>query len=173
MSKQNDSESPGFRIFRAAQAPGLVEAACMEMAPMTDTQRQGMRSLVDAGYLHGDEVKILVDLPGFSLAHAWLKKDYPLILHSHDADCLYYVVAGTLRLGSEELGPMDSFFVPRDVPYTYRPGADGVEVLEFRHSGKFNFVNLAKNAAYYAKAAATVAANVEGWKQAARPVRAI
>lgn len=173
MSKEQDAVGPGFQIFRAAEAPGLVEAACMEMAPMTDEQRQGMRSLVEAGYLHGDEVKILVDLPGFSLAHAWLKKDYPLTLHSHDSDCLYYVVAGTLRMGAEELGPMDSFFVPKDVPYTYRPGPEGVEVLEFRHTGQFNFVNLSKNAAFYAKAAETIAANVEGWKVAKRPARVI
>ena len=28
--------------------------------------------------------------------------------------------------------PGDGFFVGRDVPYNYRPGPDGVEVLEFR-----------------------------------------
>lgn len=173
MSERQGKDAAGFQIFRAADAPGLVEAACMEMAPMTDEQRQGMRSLVEAGYLHGDDVKILVDLPGFSLAHAWLKKDYPLTLHSHDSDCLYYVVAGTLRIGTEELGPMDSFFVPKDVPYTYRPGPDGVEVLEFRHTGTFNFVNLSKNAAFYARAAETIAANVEGWKAARRPARVL
>jgi len=173
MRTEEPGAKAGFRIFRAADAPGLVEAACMEMAPMTDEQRQGMRSLVEAGYLHGDEVTILVGLPGFSLAHAWLKKDYPLILHSHDSDCLYYVVAGSLRLGSEELGPMDSFFVPKDVPYTYRPGPEGVEVLEFRHSGQFNFVNLSRNPAFYAKAAETIAANLDGWKTARRPARVI
>lgn len=162
--------SPSFKIFRASDAPGLVEAQCMEMAPMSDVQKQGMRKLVEAGYLEGDEVRILVDLPGFSLAHAWLKKDYPLTLHSHDSDCLYYVVSGTLKLGSEELGPRDCFFVPKDVPYTYRPGDEGVEVLEFRHAGTFNFVNLSKNEAFYAKAAETIAANLDGWKIAKRPV---
>ncbi|HEX7857847.1 MAG TPA: hypothetical protein VF503_29560 [Sphingobium sp.] len=169
MSINEPSPSAGFQIFRAADASGLMEAACMEMAPMSDAQRQGMRKLVEAGYLHGDDVRILVDLPGFSLAHAWLKKDYPLTLHSHDSDCLYYVVAGNLKIGTEELGAGDSFFVPQGVPYTYRPGPEGVEVLEFRHSDKFNFLNLSKGAAFYEKAAETIAANVDNWKVAKRP----
>ncbi len=158
-----------FQIFRAANAPGLVESACMTMEAMTDDQRSGMRRLVDAGYLHGDEVKILVDLPGFSLAHAWLKRDYPLTLHSHDTDCLYYVVAGSLRIGTEDLGPRDCFFVPVGTPYTYRPGPDGVEVLEFRHQGQFNFKLLSKGAAFFDKAAATITENLETWKSATAP----
>jgi len=169
MPQAETETAPRFQIFRAADAPGLVESACMEMAPVTDVQRQGMRSLVEAGYLEGDDIRILVDLPRFSLTHAWLKKDYPLLLHSHDSDCLYFVVSGSLRMGNEELGPRDCFFVPRDVPYTYRPGPDGVEVVEFRHAGHFNFVNLAKTESWYAKAVDTILANVDGWKAAKRP----
>lgn len=159
----------GFTIYRAKDAPGLVESQVMEMAPMTDVQRAGMRQTIEAGYLEGDQVKVLVDMPGFSLTHAWLKKNYPLALHSHDSDCLYYIVAGSLKLGTEELGPRDSFFVPADVPYTYRPGPDGVEVLEFRHATHFNFVNLSKTAAYWEKAAQTVADNLDDWKTARPP----
>ena len=159
----------GFRIFRAADAKGLMESACMTMEAMSDVQRAGMRKMVDAGYMHGDEVRILVDLPGFALAHAWLKKDYPLTLHSHDSDCLYYIVAGTLKLGTEQLGPRDSFFVPAGTPYTYRPGPEGVEVLEFRHAGAFNFLNLSKTEAFYEKGAKIIADNVEGWKTARPP----
>ena len=122
-----------------------------------------------AGYTEGDEVKILVEMPGFNLAHAWLKTNYPLALHSHDSDCLYYIVAGTLKLGTEELGPRDSFFIPAGVPYTYRPGPDGVEVLEFRHEGKFNFVNLSKSATFWEKAMDTITNNREQWKTAQPP----
>lgn len=165
------TETPrsGFTIFRAKDAPGLMESGCMSMAPITDVQLTGLKKAVAAGYTQGDEVKILVDLPGFSLAHAWLKKDYPLALHSHDSDCLYYIVAGSLRLGTEDLGPRDSFFVPAGVPYTYKPGPDGVEVLEFRHAGKFNFVNHSKSEAFWIKAADTIASNLEDWKSAQRP----
>lgn len=169
MSDAETTTSPGFQIFRAADAPNLNETTCMDIAPMTDAQRQGMRKMVDAGYLHGDVVNVLVDLPGFALAHAWLKKDYPLTLHSHNSDCMYYVVSGSLRMGTETLGPRDCFFVPKDVPYTYRPGPEGVEVLEFRHTGQFDFVNHSKGEAFYDKGAEAIAANVEGWKVAKRP----
>ena len=159
----------GFKIMRAADAPVLMAAACMTIEPMSDVQRSGLNAVVAAGYLEGDDIKVLCDIPGFSLTHAWLKKDYPLPLHSHDSDCLYYIVAGTLTMGTEALGPRDSFFVPAGVPYTYRPGADGVEILEFRQATHFNFLNLAKGEAWWAKAAETVAANAAGWKTAYRP----
>lgn len=157
------------QIFRRAEARGLMELGAMKMAETTPEQREGLKKLVAAGYLEGDQVKVLVDLPGFSLTHAWLKRDYPLLLHSHDSDCLYYVVAGSLQMGTEELAEGDSFFVPANSAYTYRPGPDGVEVLEFRHVGTFDFRNYAKNPAFYEKAAATVAANVEYWRTAKPP----
>lgn len=158
-----------FQIFRAKDAPGLMDAGCMTIAPITPVQRAGVDAVIAAGYLEGDDVHVLCNIPGFSLTHAWFKKDYPLPLHSHDADCLYYIVSGTLRLGNEELGPRDTFFVPADVPYSYRPGPEGVEVLEFRQSNSFNFVNLAKGEAFWTKAAETVAANLDDWKAAVPP----
>lgn len=166
---QAKSEGPGFRIFKAADAKGLMEEGCMTVEPFTPTQRAGMDKVLASGYLDGDEVKVLCNLPGFSLTHVWFKPDYPLPLHSHDADCLYYIIAGSIRLGSEELGPRDTFFVPTDVPYTYKPGPDGVELLEFRHSPQFNFVNHAKGAAFWEKAAEITASRHEDWKRAVRP----
>jgi len=163
------TDTARFRIFRASEAPSLMETGCMTIEPFTPVQREGMDKLRAAGFLEGDEVRVLVDLPGFSLTHAWFKASYPLPLHSHDADCLYYIVAGTLRLGTEELGPRDSFFIPADVPYAYRPGPDGVEVLEFRHQGQFNFVNLAKGAAFWEKSAEQIAGHREAWKSAKPP----
>jgi len=158
-----------MQIFRAAQAPGLVESGCMDVEPMSEMQMAGIAKLVEAGYLNGEKITVLVDMPGFSLTHAWLKKDYPLMRHTHDSDCMYYIVAGSLRLGTEELGPKDCFFVPGDVPYTYVPGPDGVEVLEIRHEPSFNFVNLSNNAAWWQKAEETCKANREAWAQVAPP----
>ena len=119
--------------------------------------------------LEGDEVRILADIPGFSLAYAWFKKDYPLLRHSHNADCMYFVIAGSLKLGTEELGPRDSFFVPADVPYTYTPGPDGVDVLEIRHNPTFNLVNLSNNESFWNKAPEICSANREDWKHELRP----
>ena len=138
-----------FQIFRAKDAPELMEAGCMTLEPYTPVQRAGVTAMLEAGL--------------------WFKKDYPLPLHSHNADCLYYIIAGTLRLGNEDLGPRDSFFVPSDVPYTYKVGPDGVELLEFRHATSFNFVNHAKGEAFWTKAIETVAANVADWKTAVPP----
>ena len=166
---ENEGDVSRFQIFRAKDAPGLVEHQCMTVEPYTPVQREGMDKVLAAGFLEGDDVRILVDLPGFSLTHVWFKAGYPLPLHSHNADCLYYIIAGTIRLGTEELGPRDSFFIPADVPYAYKPGPEGVELLEFRHEGKFNFVNLAKGAAFWEKAAEQAAANREAWKTAKRP----
>lgn len=172
MSETNKT-TKAFTIFLAKDAPALMEAGVMSVAPMTDVQIEGFKKMRVAGVLDGEEVKVLVSLPGFSLAHAWMKKDYPLTLHSHDSDCLYYIVAGTLRLGTEELGPRDSFFVPADVPYTYRPGPEGVEVLEFRQETRFSFVNLSKGVGFYEKGALTCAANHDTWKVATPPSIAV
>jgi mannose-6-phosphate isomerase-like protein (cupin superfamily) len=159
----------GFTIFRASEAPDLMEAKCMTVEPFSPAQRAGMDRLVANGYLHGGETRILTDLPGFAIAHVWFKKGYPLPLHSHDADCMYYIIAGGLRIGTEDLGPRDCFFIPAGVPYTYKPGSDGVELLEIRHNPHFNFVNLAKGAAFWAKAAESCAANSGDWKTVERP----
>jgi hypothetical protein len=158
-----------FEIFRAKDAPTLTEEGCMTIVPFDPAALVGVAKLMRAGFGEGESVKVLVNIPGFSLTHVWFKKDFPLPLHSHDADCLYYIVAGSLRLGTEELGPRDCFFVPADVPYGYKPGPDGVELLEFRHANAFNFVNHAKGKAFWDKALAAVSANQEEWKAAKMP----
>jgi hypothetical protein len=166
----DSSEKPGFEIFRAKDAPGLMEAGCMTVQPPSPAELEAMGNMLKFGDLEGDEVKVLFRMPGLSVAHVWFKKDFPLPLHSHDADCLYYIIAGSLKLGTEELGPRDSFFVPTDVPYTYRPGPDGVELLEIRTKSEFNYVNHAKGRAFWEKAAKIAEENREHWKIAPRPV---
>ena len=166
---QADTAKGSFKIYRAADAPSLAEAGCMTIEPFDMTLVPGIGKVLEAGLLEGESVRVLVNLPGFSLTHVWFKKDYPLPLHSHDADCLYYIVAGSLKLGTEELGPRDCFFVPADVPYGYRPGPDGVELLEFRHATAFNLVNHARGAAFWDKALEAVTGNREGWKTAKMP----
>lgn len=162
------SEPAKFQIFKREDQYVFGEEGVMTTDP-TPVQKAGLEAMLDAGVIDGSVYTMVANLPGFTLMHAWFKKDYPLPLHSHDADCLYYIIAGSLRLGTEELGPRDSFFIPADVPYTYRPGPDGVEVLEIRQATHFNFVNLAKGAAFWDKAAEIAARSREEWKTAARP----
>ena len=159
-----------FQIFREADAPSLEEANCMQILPYSAAQAEGVNAMFGAGSERGEQVKVLINIPGFSLAHAWFKKDFPLPLHSHDVDCLYYVISGSLKIGTEWLGPRDGFFLPAGVPYTYTPGPEGLEILEFRHAQTFDFKMAAKGAAFWKRAAATMAARQEDWKTATRPV---
>jgi hypothetical protein len=163
------SVKPKMQVFRKSQAPALMDAGVMDIVPFDSTQRAGIDALVKAGYLEGDQARVLFNIPGFSLVHVWFKKDYPLLLHSHDADCLYYIIAGSLRLGTEDLGPGDGVFIPAGTPYKYRPGPAGVELLEFRHATRFDFQNLSKSTAFYEKALELVVSNIDGWRQAKRP----
>lgn len=158
-----------FEIFRASESPSLAESQIMSIAPFDDEQQAHIDKLLSAGYLEGDEEKLLFNVPGFSLVHVWFKKNYPLIRHTHDADCLYYIIAGSLDLGTETLGPRDGFFIPAGTPYTYRAGDEGVELLEFRHATRFNLVNLTKGHAFYDRALETVTANLTSWRSAKKP----
>ena len=160
---------PRFQVFRRTDARKLMEVGLMQLQPFDTAQQAGLQDLLKAGYLEGDDTRVLFSIPGFSLVRAWLKKDYPLLLHSHNADCLYYIIAGSAKLGTEELGAGDGFFVPAGARYQYRPGPDGVEVLEFRHATHFDFRNYTKGEAFYEKAVETVKANVDGWRHAKRP----
>src|SRR3546814_12652559 len=99
---------------------------------LTPIIEQGLKDRVDAGVRDGSFAKILFNAPGFALAYAWHKSDYPLPLHSHDSDCLYLVLAGEMRFGKEALGKGDGVFVPGNTPYTFVTGPDGVDFLEFR-----------------------------------------
>jgi hypothetical protein len=164
-----ESAGNSMRIFRASRAPKLMDAGVMSRPESDSTQRAGLNALVKAGYLEGDETKLLFNIPGFSLVQTWFKRDYPLLLHSHNADCLYYIIAGGIRLGTEDLGPGDGFFVPAGARYKYRPGPEGVELLEFRHATQFDIQNFSKGQAFYEEALKTVASNIEGWRQAKRP----
>ena len=169
MSKAARDDGKGFQVFRAADALSLSEAGCMAVEPFDPATLAAVSQLREAGYGGGGQVRVLVNIPGFSLTHVWFKSGYPLPLHSHDADCLYYVVAGSLQLGTQALGPRDSFFVPCDAAYTYQVGPDGVELLEFRHANAFNFVNRAKNPAFWSKAIEAVKANRDAWRTEKMP----
>jgi hypothetical protein len=163
MAQAREGEARSFEVFRARDAEDYVEGGPMEGAPMTEVEAAGMQQLFEAGFLEGGTVKLLYSRPGMSLTYCWFKSGYPLPLHSHSADCLYFIVSGTLKIGSEELGPGDGFFLGTDVPYAYVPGDGGVEVLEFRTSDKFDFKSRANSKAYWDKALANLLAAKPAW----------
>jgi hypothetical protein len=71
---------------------------------------------------------------GFSLLILWIKPNYPLPRHSHDSDCMYYLVSGSIVMGDKTLRAGDGFFVPRDCLYVYTGGPEGAELLEVRYN---------------------------------------
>jgi hypothetical protein len=77
---------------------------------------------------------------GFSLVRLWFGAHYRLPRHSHDADCLYYVLSGWILLGRRRIDAGGGFLASAHRPYGYRAGAEGATVLEFRKATSFNMV---------------------------------
>ncbi len=164
-----DNKSPRFALFRQEDARDYGEHNLQRIEGMTPVIAEGLGHYVKAQEEAApSSVKLLYGAPGFSLTKVWFKSDYPLPLHSHDSDCLYYITAGSIKIGTEELGPGEGFFVGRNVPYTYTTGPEGVEVLEFRDTDDLNIRFMSKNKATWEKAAAKMERLRETWK-AERP----
>jgi len=162
---------PRFALFRSAESRDFEQSGVMSQGAPTETKMAGAVAAVDAGMLEGTTVRLLFDLPGLSLTHAWFKSGFPLPRHTHNVDCLYYVLAGALRIGTEELGRGDGFFVGAGVPYSYLPGPEGVEVLEFRGSNSFDIRLMADNPAFWAKAVESVERRRDDWTKESPPSR--
>ena len=164
-----EARQRGMSIFRAADAQDFMAAGVMAAPTVADDARAPFGEVVAAGSGTGAEVKVLTRQPtdagGFQLVRLWFKPNYPLPRHSHDVDCLYYVLSGSLTMGNQTLRPGDGFFVPADAPYQYDAGPDGVEVLEIRHDvGVFDMQIPDIGAARWAAMLTTVEANRDAWK---------
>src|SRR5258708_2861512 len=118
-------------VFRGAEASALREVDTMRAEGVTAQVSDGFAQLFEAGLNEGESVKLLFSAPGFSLAYAWFKSGFPLPRHSHNVDCLYYIIAGSLTLGTETLKAGDGFFVPAEGAYSYLPPPQPAAVLEF------------------------------------------
>ena len=168
-SPVKDSIGLPFTLFRARDALPYEEAGVMTADPDNSSATPAFAKLVEAGMLDGSRVNLLFSRPGLSLTHAWFKTGFPLPRHSHDADCAYFIISGTLRIGTEELGPGDGFFVGASVPYTYTPGEGGVEVLEIRTANLFDIKLLVNNPAWWDKAADRLREVQPRWPQETAP----
>jgi len=119
-------------FFRGADAASIDDDGMMSPPDVPAEVREAM----DLTPLHtASQVKVLFKgegPDGFSLVYAKFGPGYKLPRHSHNADCLYYVISGQARMGSRILEPGDGLFVKADQPYAYQAGPDGIEILEFR-----------------------------------------
>ncbi|MGE0383845.1 MAG: cupin domain-containing protein [Gammaproteobacteria bacterium] len=109
---------------------------------------------------------------GLSLVRLRFAPDFKLVRHTHDVDCLYYVVAGSLRMGNRTFEAGGGFFLPAHQPYGYEAGPDGVEVLEFRGATSFDMRITETSPARWKAIADGVAANAEKWKALGFPTPA-
>ncbi len=163
-----DRRRRGISLFRASEAPGLFESGTMTPPTLdADDQRElakdGPRPKHAADGNH-DAVLFRGDGPdGFSLVRAWFGPHFVLPRHTHDGDCLYYVLEGSLTMGSRVLAAGDGFFVPSDSPYAYEAGADGVVVLEFRTRTAFGMNILGGQVERWRRMAAVAEEHGDEW----------
>lgn len=159
----------GISIFRAKDSVDLGDSDFMAMPQMSAETGAAFGESLASGLGEGGTVKVLVrqgpDEGGFSLVHLWFKANYPLVRHTHDVDCLYYVLSGAAVMGSQTLRPGDSFFVPANAPYRYNAGPDGVEILEIRHGvERFDMKIPDASPEQWSAMKETSAANRDRWK---------
>ncbi len=154
MTDSREAPPPPFEIYRANDAGNFEKSGMMYGdGPIAAAVGEASQALVDEGMLDGSRLRVLFRRKGgFSLSHAWFKSGFPLPLHSHSTPCLYYIVAGSLRIGTNELGPGDGFFLDANMPYIYTPGPEGVEVLEFRDTDHFDIKIRSRNVKWWHKA---------------------
>ncbi|MDR3417184.1 MAG: hypothetical protein P4L83_13450 [Nevskia sp.] len=133
-----------------------------------------MARLAEAGVKPGIGEKNLVLFSepgetGLSLVYVWFKSHYVLAPHSHDSDCLYYVLDGELRIGSRVLQKGDGLFVPAGRVYAYEAGPDGVEVLEFRNATRFNIALSDRDAGRWDRVLTTFRERADAWRTETTP----
>jgi quercetin dioxygenase-like cupin family protein len=127
---------PGrLAVFTFDSAPLFFETDMLTELGGSDETLTAYNEAWENGQDQGSVTRVLFRQRGdtaISVLHVWQKPGKVTPRHSHDSDCLYYVIAGQLRLGNRALGPGDGFFVPADHPYSVTAGDDGAELLEIR-----------------------------------------
>jgi quercetin dioxygenase-like cupin family protein len=159
----------GITIYRASEGVPLQETDFMSAPEMSPGAGAGFGGALTAGLGAGGMVDVVVRQDeaegGFSLVRLWFKANYPLVRHTHDADCLYYVLSGTAVMGNQTLHTGDSFFVPANAPYRYNAGPEGVEILEIRHGvEQFNMVIPDEPESRWQAMAEAAASNRDAWE---------
>ena len=153
----------GIRFFRSEDARDFDEDGMMTPPSIDESVRPLLR---ENSTVPGQKVRVLFKgeaADGFSLVWAWFGANHRLPRHSHDADCLYYVLSGEAHLGKRVLRAGEGFFVTAGAPYTYTAGPDGVQVLEFRVATAFDMTILDQTPERWRPVIEAVQANRERW----------
>lgn len=161
ITRGRDARLHGQNRQRAAQLdPDFL------LHPAIQRGLEQVRETADCG---GAVAKTLFSMPTLHVSYVWFQSGYPLPLHSHDADCYYLVIAGSMKVGTEELGKGDGVLIPGGAPYTVNPGDDGVEFIEMRTSPDYDTHYRAKTDAYWDRVADTKRARKAVWAAEAAP----
>ncbi|WP_342430673.1 hypothetical protein [Neobacillus sp. FSL H8-0543] len=168
---QTETSKQKLTFFSARDTPELTLDDFMPDLVMSESTQEGSLLCVESGFYTGATTTVLINRPGFSLVYAWFKSGQTLPVHSHDADCLYYVVAGEAILGNRTLRAGDGFFVPANTFYSYTAGPEGIEIIEFRQANKTNMVYRDSKPEYWIKLAEKIDAKQSVWKTEAPPHR--
>lgn len=169
-----DQDSPTeqavrFQIFRGSSARPCDLMTYEPSSGATDETTESPDTDALEGLDEGHDLNVLFDMPGLSLVRVWFKSGYPLPRHSHNVDCLYYIVGGSLRMGGEVLRMGDGFFVGNGVPYTYTPGPEGVHLLEFRTANAFDIKVLGSAKVSHRKSVEVIKAQQGAWAKELQP----
>jgi mannose-6-phosphate isomerase-like protein (cupin superfamily) len=103
------------------------------------------------------------------VSYVWFKSGYPLPAHSHDVDCYYLVIAGSMQVGADRLEKGDGVFIPGGLPYTVRPGDAGVEFIEMRTSPDYDTNYRGKTDTYWDRIAETRRTRKKIWAEEDAP----
>lgn len=163
-----EMERKRISIFRSTELTSLAET--MERSASTAPQAlEGIDRVVNAGLHDGLIAKVAFRQEGpigLSLIHCWFKKGVPLPPHSHNVDCLYYIISGSLKFGTEKLGPGDGMMVPADAVYSFTAvGDEGVEFLEIRNHTMFDVKSRSLSKVAWDKYVSRVEENRDAWRQ--------
>lgn len=173
MAESTKAPRKKMQIYRFSEGEELSQ----EMMPyvgVDETLMKGFAKIAAVGLDQKvvDNTVCLFKEPGeggMSLVYAWFKSGFILPKHSHDADCLYYVIAGSLKMGTQVLGKGDGVFIPADFGYTYEVGPEGVEVLEFRTNNKFHIHFKDNDEAHLDKMAEATRKGADTWPSEIAP----
>src|ERR1019366_7154354 len=96
-SMSTKTQKKGISLFRAKDAVDLMDTDLMSKPEMSPDTEAAFGTTLAAGLGAGAQTKVLLrqskDEGGFSLVTLWFKPGYPLPRHTHNVDCLYYVIS--------------------------------------------------------------------------------
>jgi hypothetical protein len=168
-TEQTEAAFQVFRLRDRTEGSSLIIDPIKTYQDASESTREGMMKGNEGVEPLGAETRCLFQGGGMSILYIWFKSGYPLVRHSHDIPCAYVIIGGSLKLGTEELGVGDGFYVPPNVPYTYTVGEKGMEMLEFRNAEKADMKLMSANADFWARYAAKLRSRTEIWREEKRP----